>query len=193
MNGRALLIMELAVTALVAPGLMPSRPRLVWNASPSVPTGLYWVERPELLVPGQRLVVRLPAPWAALLARRGYLPAEVPLIKPLAASVGARVCRIGQQVTIAGRAVALARVRDRLGRAMPVWSGCIRLSRDQLFLLAPGHADSVDSRYFGPVPRSAVLGIAHPIWTDERGNGQRTWFASALPRTVQCPLPRMQP
>jgi type IV secretory pathway protease TraF len=28
-------------------------------------------------------------------------------------------------------------------------------------------ADSLDSRYFGPLPASAVIGKAVPIWTDE--------------------------
>lgn len=193
MNRRTLLAMELAVAALVVPTLLPSRPRLVWNASSSVPTGLYWIEPATQLLPGERLVVRLPAPWSTLMARRGYLPAGVPLIKPLAAAAGTRVCRFGPEVTIAGRPVAVARARDRVGRPLPVWSGCLYLARDQLFLLAPARGDSVDSRYFGPVPRSAVLGVAHPVWTDERGTGQRVWFAAGASPPPLSPLPRMRP
>lgn len=193
MNGRALLVMELAVTALVAPVLFPSRPRLMWNASPSVPTGLYWIAPATQPVVGQRLVVRMPAPWATLMARRGYLPAGVPLLKPLAAAAGTRVCRIGQSVTIAGRLVAQARTHDLAGRALPVWSGCGRLARDQLFLLAPARADSVDSRYFGPVSRSAVLGVARPVWTDEHGTGQRVWFAAGTPPSPTCQPRRIRP
>jgi conjugative transfer signal peptidase TraF len=193
MNGRALLAMELAVAALVVPVLLPVRPRLVWNASPSVPTGLYWIAPAARLVPGQRLAVRMPEPWAALMARRGYLPAGVALIKPLAAGAGTRVCRFGQRVTMAGRLVAVARLRDRAGRALPVWSGCIRLAPDQLFLLAPARADSVDSRYFGAVPRHAVLGVAHPVWTDERGTGHRVWFAASEPLLRSSALPRLRP
>jgi type IV secretory pathway protease TraF len=29
-------------------------------------------------------------------------------------------------------------------------------------------ADSLDSRYFGPLPTSAVIGRAVPVWTDAR-------------------------
>ncbi|NMN06465.1 MULTISPECIES: S26 family signal peptidase [unclassified Novosphingobium] len=193
MNGRALLAMELAVAALVVPVVLPARPRLVWNASPSVPTGLYWISPPTRLVPGQRLVVRMSPPWARLMAQRGYLPAGVPLLKPLAAATGTRVCRIGQTITIAGHVVAEARARDRVGRALPVWSGCFRLAPDQLFLLAPARADSVDSRYFGAVSRRAVLGVAHPVWTDERGSGRRVWFAASPPSLSLSPMRRTQP
>jgi type IV secretory pathway protease TraF len=28
-------------------------------------------------------------------------------------------------------------------------------------------ADSLDGRYFGPLPASAVIGRAVPVWTDE--------------------------
>lgn len=193
MNGRALLAMELAVAALVVPVVLHVRPRLVWNASPSVPTGLYWISPPTRLVPGQRLAVRMPEPWAALMARRGYLPAGVALIKPLAAGAGTRVCRCGQRITLAGRFVAVARPRDRAGRALPVWSGCIRLAPDQLFLLAAARADSVDSRYFGVVSRQAVVGVARPVWTDERGSGRHVWFAASPPPSSLSPMPRTRP
>ncbi len=38
-------------------------------------------------------------------------------------------------------------------------------------------ADSLDGRYFGPLPRSAVVARAVPIWTDEAGEGRFAWRA----------------
>jgi type IV secretory pathway protease TraF len=37
--------------------------------------------------------------------------------------------------------------------------------------------DSLDGRYFGPLPRSAVIARAIPILTDEAGDGHLVWRA----------------
>ena len=36
-------------------------------------------------------------------------------------------------------------------------------------------ADSLDSRYFGPLPVSSIVGQAMPLWTDEDGDGHFEW------------------
>ncbi|WP_298305228.1 S26 family signal peptidase, partial [Reyranella sp.] len=53
------------------------------------------------------------------------------------------------------------------GRSLPGWQGCLVISQDALFLMNSQSADSLDGRYFGPLPRSAVTGRAHPVWTKE--------------------------
>ena len=60
-------------------------PWLLWNASASVPIGLYAVHPVGPLRVGQLLIVRPPAPLARFLAARRYLPMGVPLIKHVAA------------------------------------------------------------------------------------------------------------
>ncbi len=141
-------------------------PRLMWNATPSVPVGLYAIRetgRPER---GSLFAVAPPQPLARHLAERGYLPLGVPLLKPLAAIPGQHVCRIGAVILIDGVAVGSARERDRLGRPLPRWSGCRVIADDQLFFMNAAAADSLDGRYFGPLPASTVLGRGTPIWTD---------------------------
>ena len=46
---------------------------------------------------------------------------------------------------------------------MPWWTGCRRLQPGQLLLLNRTSA-SFDSRYFGPVERTAILGKAVLLW-----------------------------
>jgi type IV secretory pathway protease TraF len=41
------------------------------------------------------------------------------------------------------------------------------LGDDELFVMNWQSADSLDSRYFGPLPASAVIGQAIPVWTGE--------------------------
>ena len=40
-----------------------------------------------------------------------------------------------------------------------------------------GLTDSLDGRYFGPIPASSVIGRALPLWTDEEGDGRFVWRA----------------
>ncbi len=39
------------------------------------------------------------------------------------------------------------------------------------------HADSLDGRYFGPIPTSSIIGRAMPVWTDEDDSGHFEWRA----------------
>jgi conjugative transfer signal peptidase TraF len=141
----------------------PSCPLLLWNASPSVPIGLYLrTARPADV--GALALLRLPEPVRSLAAARGYLPAGVLLVKPVAAAAGDLVCRHGPLVAINARTVARAAHFDREGRPLPRWSGCRRLGTAQVFLLSP-EPDSFDGRYFGPLQRRTLAGTALPVWT----------------------------
>ena len=55
------------------------------------------------------------------------------------------------------------RERDGRGRPLPVWQDCRTLGADELLLLNPDHPDSLDGRYFGPLPTSTVIGRATPL------------------------------
>jgi hypothetical protein len=47
----------------------------------------------------------------------------------------------------------------------PAWQQCRRLHDGELFLLSATNPASFDSRYFGPIAVSAVIGSAQPLWT----------------------------
>ena len=140
------------------------RPMVIWNATPSVPVGLYRLHPVGVLRVGDLVVAPPPPAFAEFFADRGYLPVGVPLIKPVAALGGTTVCREKDLIIVGGVATALALERDYRGAALPVWQGCIRLSVDQIFLLATARIDSLDGRYFGPTPRTAIVGRATRLW-----------------------------
>lgn len=154
-----------ALAALLLPALHAMPLRLVWNASASVPVGLYRIEPPASIGVGDLVLVRPSPALEALMAERRYVEYGVPLLKPVAAVAGATVCRTKLSVTIDGHAAAPALPNDRLGRPLPRWSGCRRLRADEFFLIAPASAASFDSRYFGPVTRTQIIGRAMPVWT----------------------------
>jgi type IV secretory pathway protease TraF len=80
---------------------------------------------------------------------------------------GQTVCREAFIITVVGIAIGEARARDGRGRPLPSWHGCHVLSEGEVFVMNWQSADSLDGRYFGPIPTSAVIGRAVPMWTDE--------------------------
>jgi conjugative transfer signal peptidase TraF len=150
-------------------------PRVIWNASASAPLGLYRIEPLSDPPTGTLVAVTPSAALARWLAGRGYLGERVPMLKHVAARPGQRVCRIGAVISVDARPVATARERDRLGRPLPVWQGCRTLRAGELLMLNPDHADSMDGRYFGPLPTATVLGRAIPILTRDAPDAPLVW------------------
>lgn len=136
---------------------------LVWNASASAPIGLYRLHVGEPLRRGDMVVAWTPLPARTLAARRHYLPANVPLVKRVAAAAGDRVCAAGRSVTINGRRAAVRQQSDAAGRLLPWWSGCRGLAANE-YLLLMDSARSFDGRYFGVTRGSDVLGRAELLW-----------------------------
>lgn len=152
-----------AVTAVLAPTVLRPEPRIVWNLTASAPLGAYRVQPGARPAVGDYAVVRPPDPLAKWLMRRGYIAEGVPLLKRVAALPPSRVCRINGSVTINGAPAAFARERDRFGRPLPAWSGCRQLAPDEVFLLNTAAPDSLDGRYFGPLPAASIVGRATPL------------------------------
>lgn len=140
-------------------------PKLTWNASGSVPVGVYRVI-PGTPERGVLLLVRPPKSVAKLAAERGYLPLNVPLVKRVAALSGDEVCTFHEAIIINGKVVARRLETDRAGRPMPWWNDCRELAKGEIFLLNNDHARSFDSRYFGPVSSATVIGRLAPLWTE---------------------------
>ena len=177
MSPRSFILAGLVAAATLAPLTVPVSRYAVWNATASVPTGLYAIRGRASLHVGERVAILPPTELRRLLAERHYLPASVPLLKRIAAVRGQRVCRFGHGVTINGTVVGAARARDHLGRSLPAWSGCRTLHAGELFVMNPSAPDSFDGRYFGVLRLADVIGRATPVWTDEAGNGDHVWFA----------------
>lgn len=156
----------MAIAGLLVPAVTRTPPGLLWNASASAPIGLYAVRPIRRPVRGVLLVITLPAPIARFAAERHYLPLGVPLIKPVAATAGHTVCRADRTITIDHRAIGRALLSDGRGRSLPVWQGCRTLGPGEVFVMNAAVRDSFDGRYFGPLPTSAVLGRARPLWTE---------------------------
>lgn len=151
-------------------------PRLIYNPSDSVPVGWYRVDPVTSVAPrspsavrvGSTVLVRLPPGIAVLASQRGYLPAHIPLLKRVGAVAPQHVCIVGGHVLIDGVQQARALTADRMGRPLWSWPECRQLEQGEVFLLSETNPASFDSRYFGPINASSVVGIAHPIQLEPR-------------------------
>jgi conjugative transfer signal peptidase TraF len=169
MTGRSatLVVMVIGIVLLTfTMGAKPT-PRFVWNASESVPLGLYNVAPADNLAVTNLVVAMPPEPLATFLANRGYLPLGVPLIKRILALPGQSVCRSELTIGVDGIEMGAALTHDRRGRALPVWQGCRVIAQGEVFLMNWDEPASLDGRYFGPIPLHAIVGRAKAVWTFE--------------------------
>jgi conjugative transfer signal peptidase TraF len=157
-----------AAGALAFP--QPTGPGLfVWNASPSIPVGLYRIADSHWRK-GDAVAIRPERHLSTVLGDAGVLKPGRLLLKRVAAVQGDAVCRRDANVTVNGQQAAIARETDAAGRRLPVWSGCLTLGDREVFLLGDIDA-SFDSRYFGAVSSASIVGRLSPVlvWNEPHG------------------------
>ena len=161
------ILMTFLAVALVLSTMDEATPTFIWNASRSVPIGLYQVQPAGRLAVTELVAVRPPEPLATFLDLNGYLPIGVPMLKRVLALPGQTVCRKELTIFVDEIDMGNALSRDSRGRPLPVWQGCRVVGTDELFLMNWQSENSLDGRYFGFFPSSSVIGKAFPIWTRE--------------------------
>jgi conjugative transfer signal peptidase TraF len=164
-NRTVTILMMVGAAALVLSTLGPATPSYLWNASESVPVGLYRLQPVDRLNVTELVAVRPPEPLATFLDLNGYLPVGVPMLKRVLALPGQTVCRKGLTISVDAVDMGDALSHDRRGRPLPSWQGCRVVAPGELFVMNWQSADSLDSRYFGFLPESSVMGKALPVWT----------------------------
>jgi conjugative transfer signal peptidase TraF len=142
------------------------------NLTPSEPLGLWRIvslDRPAAV--GDVVFICPPGTAAMREARdRGYLRGGLcptgyaPLIKTIVGVEGQEV-EVGVDVRIVGHSVPRSHVSvlDGKGRSVVPFGGGV-IPEGDVFV----HSEfigSFDSRYFGPIPASGILGLAREVWT----------------------------
>ncbi|WP_415289070.1 S26 family signal peptidase [Brevundimonas sp. S1H14] len=146
-----------AVGLLALGAVSAQRPAVALiNESPSLPRGVYVRTASAEIGRGAVVSLRQPASVRAYLARQG-MPAEVRLIKRVAATGGDKVCSDGRWLIAPMRSVRI-QARGSGGQGLPTWRGCRRLAPDERLLLGDTPS-SLDGRYFGPVRTAQIEGV----------------------------------
>jgi conjugative transfer signal peptidase TraF len=160
---------------MVGLGLMPviglagaraalGRPALLYNPSPSEPTGLYRLSNVPP-APGHIIAFKVPAPGRRYADAHLGRVVQSAILKEIVAGEGATVCEGDGAVSIDGTTRGRVAASDRHGVTLPHWSGCHRLQKGQYFVLSNRIPNSFDSRYYGPVSQAELIGVYRPLWT----------------------------
>ena len=169
MSSRILTILTMlgaAVTLLSS--IKGAPPSYIWNASESVPIGLYHLQPAERLTVTELVAIQPPEPLASFLDLNGYLPHGIPMLKRVLALPGQTVCRTRLTISVDSIEMGQARERDARGQPLPTWQGCRVVGSAEVFVMNWQSEDSLDGRYFGPIPASTIIGQAFPVWTKEQ-------------------------
>lgn len=142
------------------------------NLTPSEPVGLWRIVALDRQVSRGDLVFICPPQTAEMMAakERGYLRAGTcpggvaPLIKTIIAIAGQHI-EIAAGVTIDGRPVPFSDLAERDGKGRPMKPFPDGVVPDESVFLHSPFRSSYDSRYFGPLPASGILGLAQPVLT----------------------------
>lgn len=171
---RGMLVIPVAAASLVLLAGVAWFGGLRLNLTPSYPLGLWRIEPLDRSPAVEDLVFICPPDTAAFrMAReRGYVGRGLcpgwfsPLIKTVVATEGQTIA-IGASVSVDGWPLPHSDVRpkDAVGRALVPSAGG-QVPTGFLFLHSD-FAGSYDSRYFGPIPASGLLGRARPLITFE--------------------------
>jgi len=152
--------------------------RLNWTSS--APFGLYR----EIVGPPRRddlVLVCLTSDLERLGRSRGYLWAgscsggSSPILKQVVALPGDEVDVQQRSVTVNGRLLDCSELHDvdSLGRPLEhVSLGRMKVSEGEAWVLGVHRERSWDSRYFGPIPASSIVGVARPLLTLNIGTAQ---------------------
>ncbi|GAK72741.1 conjugal transfer protein TraF [Agrobacterium rubi TR3 = NBRC 13261] len=144
------------------------------NLTPSEPLGLWRIVALQRPVETGDLVFICPPVTTSFeeARRRGYVRRGLchggfaPLIKTVAALPGQHV-EIGANVTVDGRPLASSIVRGSDGEGRPIAPFKTGIVPPKNLFLHSSFASSYDSRYFGPVPDTGLLGLARRVLTFE--------------------------
>jgi conjugative transfer signal peptidase TraF len=170
---RLLGVMVLAAAPIGTAAILAARlphPFLLWNQTASEPVGLY-VRSSRAPRPGVIIAFRAPTaafPYAD--RRMGYLR-SVPILKAIAAGEDDRVCTNGGVLVINGLRRGLVLDRDSYGDHLPTWRGCRELARGEVFVFSDRVPNSFDSRYYGPIRRTSIVGVFEPLLVVDRPAG----------------------
>ena len=136
---------------------------LYFNLSVSLPRGIYQRVDKEILELGDLALFQVPPDYSIRLGEREWLPPGRPLLKPVAAASGTSFCLEEENLTLHGREYRKFKT-DYLGEKIPTKKGCFQLSETEFLALSNYSNRSFDSRYFGTLQKSSVLGILKPVF-----------------------------
>ena len=133
----------------------------------SMPKGIYLRKKiPEKIEVGDIIVFRPPYIAKKLIYNRGWylFKKKYNLIKQVMAVEGDEVkINLKDGLLINNKYVGPVCEYDSKGLPLPVFKGKFKILKNEIFFVSSYCKNSFDSRYFGPVKKNSLIGIAIPF------------------------------
>jgi conjugative transfer signal peptidase TraF len=151
------------------------------NLTGSMPRGIYLLRSSQAVHRGSFVMVCMPNSLASFALQRGYLQhgscknGAQPLLKQVIAEDGDTIVLTAKKIQINGNQLPYTATlsTDHHHRPLPaVLRGIYKLRPHQLWLYGVSSTQSWDSRYYGVIDSSYVIGVVKPLFTNQRGNEQ---------------------
>ena len=133
---------------------------VTYVVSPSVPRGFYLITPTKPIKRYAIVQFRPPVAVVTFLRKQHWGAASGLMLKYVYAMPGDFVCNSNQKLQINGKKVAPLYFYYAPGKLLPKQNFCRRLTGDEYLLISNKVARSFDGRYFGPIKRSAIVGVA---------------------------------
>jgi conjugative transfer signal peptidase TraF len=169
-------VLGVGAALCVVPVLVATCTPFLWVTTHSLPWGIYRRTH-EPIRRGMLVHFCLPEALASYALERGYVSGGLcpgltqELVKPVAALAGDEVEISAQGVAVNGSVIpdTPVYVTDSQGRPHAVslagGSAHVIIPQGYVFVLSNFHPRSWDSRYFGPLPLTAIRGTVREVWT----------------------------
>lgn len=163
-----LAILALAIVGVGALALRQDAPWVLHNVSPSSPLGFY-VYTGDAPRAGTYLAFHPHGQSFERITESTGLPMPtVPILKLIIAGPGDHVCYSHDTESFRINKIRSLGIQDRVfqGHHIPLWQECRDLRGDEYFVHSDRIPNSLDSRFYGPVQASTIVGTYAPLWIE---------------------------
>lgn len=154
------------LTIIVLPCICTDRKFVIRNSTDSLPHGFYAIRPASTIKRGDIACFPIPPTIKQLVVHRRWLRPDGFFLKPVVALPGDHVRLNSDSFTFnhAEEPSGYVMKLDSKGRPMPTTYYRGHLSANTYFVAITDKRDSLDSRYFGPIHKSEIIGVATPLW-----------------------------
>lgn len=162
----ALTIAVISVLGLILMSTFYGKTLFILNQTKSLPRGFYRVIEQENYRRGDLVVFHIPDTIRTFIQSRFQMPDNAYLMKYIVGLPGDTYTVKDGIFIVENDAIGAVLKHDNNGKPMPVfeYNGVLKSG---VLVAKKGLNLSIDSRYFGPVPRSTIIGRAEPFFLFE--------------------------
>ena len=137
---------------------------ITYSVTQSMPKGFYLIIPTSVIRKGDIVEFIPPEHTLVFIKEKRWVPQNGRIIKYVFGIPGDHVCVLGQTIWINHKKVAPISKFYAKNKLLPQTKICGKLKQNQYLLLSTKNERSFDSRYFGAVDSSRILGRAVPIF-----------------------------